>query len=545
MESAVSTEMQALVLATVLALVLHLALRRVARQAARALARREAGRGRDPLNATLRWRRRVEVVLVPVKLVLWLGVAALAAARFPDAALRLRGMASAVAESCLRPLVVVGGHGYSALDLVALPALLGTLWFVSGVVARAVGARVPRHGDGAAQDTLASLLRYATVFLGAIVVLQQWGTDVQSLAMAASVLGVGIGFGLQHIANNFVSGLLVGAERPIRPGDYVTLGDVGGTVERIGARSTEIVTNDRVKILVPNSRFLEQEVVNWTHGDSLCRLHVPVRVPYGADIAEVRGALLEAARGHPQVLDQPAPRAALQSLAEGALAFELLVWTRSPRARGTIVSDLNYRIDATFQRRGLDLRSPQPDLKLPPAIEEIVLAWARRELGVQAGTGAVPALAPRREARAVDGFDTSLAPRQWSDAQLRAMTARMRGLDGVSVLDRRHLLATYAHCFVGREAVDWLVRELRVPRHEAVELGRRLLALGCFHHVLDEHGFRDGHFFYRFHEEEELPARDDLTARAAHAAIAVGACGLDQTGPDGTPASGLTIAVTK
>lgn len=498
------TDMLALVGTGLGAIALHVALRHLGRHAARELSQRDASAFAGSLRAALRWHRRVEVVLLPARVALWVGFATLVAEAFPGAAARLRRLAAVAGEACLRPVVVVGGHGYSALDLIALPALLGALWFVSGVISRALSARVPRHGDGTAQDTLVTLARYAAVFLGGTILLQQWGADVQSLAVAAGVLGVGIGFGLQHIANNFVSGLLIGAERPIRPGDYVTLGDLAGTVERIGVRSTEILTNDRVKILVPNSRFLEQEVVNWTHGDSLCRLHVPVRVPYGTNIPEVREALLEAARGHPQVVEEPGPRAALRSLADGALAFELLVWTRSPRARGAIVSDLNYRIDATFARHGLDLRSQPPDPKLPSVLEEIALAWARRELGVSSAPPPATGCTPAREARALDRFDTSLAPREWKDEQLRATAARMHGPAGVSLRERRHLLATYQRCFVGREAVDWLVRELHLPRHEAIEVGRRLLALGVFHHVLDEHGFRDGYFFYRFVEDQEM-----------------------------------------
>jgi small-conductance mechanosensitive channel len=109
------------------------------------------------------------------------------------------------------------------------------------------------------------------------------------------VLGVGVGFGLQHLANNLVSGLVIGIERPIKPGDFVTFGEFRGTVARIGARCVEIVTRDRVSILIPNSRFLEHEIVNWSHGDPTCRLQVPVGLAYGSDVATVRGALLDAA----------------------------------------------------------------------------------------------------------------------------------------------------------------------------------------------------------------------------------------------------------
>src|SRR5262249_40657411 len=137
--------------------------------------------------------------------------------------------------------------------------------------------------DAGAQESVAVLSRYLLTFLGALVVLQGYGVDISSLTMLASVFGLGLGFGLQNIANNFVSGLLLSLERPIRPGDFVHVGAFTGTVTRIGARSTEIRTVDRVSILVPNSRLLESEVVNWTHGDAASRLHVPVGVGYGSD----------------------------------------------------------------------------------------------------------------------------------------------------------------------------------------------------------------------------------------------------------------------
>ncbi|MEW6267853.1 MAG: mechanosensitive ion channel domain-containing protein, partial [Thermodesulfobacteriota bacterium] len=414
-------------------------------------------------------------------------------------------------DAVVRPLFVFGEHGYSALDLIALPALLAALWLASGAVTRGLRARVLRRAEGAAQDTIATFARYALVLLGGIVILEQWGVDVRSVTMAASVLGVGIGFGLQNIANNFVSGLLIGAERPIRAGDYVTLGELSGTVERIGARSTEILTNDRVKILVPNSRFLEQEVVNWTHGDPVCRLHVPVGVAYGSDVDEVRTALLEAADGHPQVLADPAPRVELKTFDDSAISFELLVWTRSPRAQATIASDLNYRIHLCLARHGLSIPFPQRELTLPPQVEEILVAWARRELGLEhldAERTTIARLREREAKLALARWDTPLGPRVWSAAEVAAVVAGMRGEGSVPIHDRRHLLAVYPRCFVGREAVDWLVRELRVPRDEAVALGRLLVERGVIHHVLDEHGFRDGNFFYRFRADEEELARE-------------------------------------
>jgi hypothetical protein len=148
------------------------------------------------------------------------------------------------------PLLTLGERSYSTLELVALPLLLLTLWLAVGLVVRVVRSHVFEAAgvESGLQETLAILLRYALTFVGALVLLQGFGVDVRSLAIAASVLGVGIGFGLQNIANNFVSGVLINLERPIRPGDYVDVGGFEGSVVRVGGRSTTIRTLDGVLI---------------------------------------------------------------------------------------------------------------------------------------------------------------------------------------------------------------------------------------------------------------------------------------------------------
>src|SRR5262249_39385630 len=151
------------------------------------------------------------------------------------------------------------------------PLLLGGVWLAAGLAVRGLRALVlsPAGVEPGAQETVASLVRTLVAFLGAVFVLQAWGIDLRSIAILPSGVGVGLGFGLQNIANNFVSGIVIDLGRPVRPGDYVHVGDYAGTVERVGARSTAIRTVDNLAILVPNARFLEQEVINWSHGDPL------------------------------------------------------------------------------------------------------------------------------------------------------------------------------------------------------------------------------------------------------------------------------------
>jgi small-conductance mechanosensitive channel len=367
--------------------------------------------------------------------------------------------------------------------------------------------------DPGVQETVVLLSRYLLTFVCALVVLQVWGIDVRSLALAASVLGVGIGFGLQNIANNFVSGLVISLERPVQPGDFVRVGDLMGTVERIGARSTEIRTVDSISILVPNSRLLDSEVVNWSHGDPLHRLHVPVGVAYGTDTATVRTALLEAVRNHPIVLNDPRPRVELRGFGDSSLNFELLVWSRDPRSQFRLQSDLNWRIEHSLRRHGIEIPYPQRDLHLrSPQIERLIDAWSRRnftdqELQPPAHPVSEPIAAQPR-------FEDEIGPKHWSDIEIGNVIDGLHGEDGIEVADRRHLFARYRQCFVGRDAVDWMVRNLDLTRGEATDLGQVLVERGLIHHVLDEHGFKDGYFFYQFSPMPNPPSvtRDPSSA---------------------------------
>jgi small-conductance mechanosensitive channel len=410
-------------------------------------------------------------------------------------------VADLLAMSFSMPLFTLDGRAWRIVDLLALPLLLGALWLAVSLLVRVVRARIlePVGVESGLQETVGVVLRYTLVFLGAIVVLQAWGVDVRSLAILGSVLGVGIGFGLQNIANNFVSGLLLNVERPIRAGDFVRVGEFQGTVQRIGARSTAIQTPENLTLLVPNSRFLETEVVNWSHGSPVSKITLPVGVAYGSDLARVRAALLEAARGHPLALRDPRPQVDFSRFGSDSIELELEVWTAEPQRQEQLVSDLGFRIDETFRRAGVEIPFPQRDLHVrSPELARLLEALARR-LGVEEGQGAARTAAPRPDAppgtpRALPEKD----PREWSDEELSGLVERMQAAGGVPIQDRRFRLALYPRCFVGSEAVDWLARSAELTRGEAVALGQRLVERGFVRHVLDEHGFRDGNFFYGF-----------------------------------------------
>lgn len=481
----------------------HYGVARAARRAARRLARR---RGASPA-APGAMPAALALGAFALQLAIWSAAAWLALEPFPGLRALRADAVALLAQSLRAPLVAWSGRSFSALDVLLLPVLAAAVWTGAHAGSALVRAHVLAASalDRGAQDAIAMLLRAALAFLGAVVLLQAAGVDLRSVAIGASVLGVGIGFGLQNIANNFVSGVLLNLQRPVRPGDFVHVGEYVGTVLRIGARSTEIVTLDRVTILVPNSRFLENEVVNWTHGDPVSRIRVPVSVAAGADPGLVRHALLEAAQGHPGVLRDPRPDVALQGFGDGSLDFALLVWTLDPRRQFALASDLRIRIEASLRRHAIAF--PEREVRVrAPELARALAAWALRE-----GTGAPPpeaaAVADAAEGgpRAAHPCEASSGlgergPEDWSAEELETCLARMRGEGGVPVSDRRHLFATYRGCFVGSEAVDWLVAHEGLSRREAVVVGERLVALGRIRHVLDEHGFRDGRFFFRFAE---------------------------------------------
>jgi len=468
----------------------HFALWRLGRRLPLLLAdrsrRKRQSRGAPPLppGIHLVWQRRLELALLPVKWGLWLVAGAYAIDRFPGLGEVRRQAVELLAASFTRPLFAIEKQTFSAADLVMLPIALGALWLgVAGVtwLFRSYLLR-PLRLEVSAQDSLTGLLRYALLFVGGLIVLQVWGLDARTLAIVGSVLGIGLGFGLQNIANNFVSGLLIGLERPIKSGDFVEVGKFSGTVERIGARSAVIRTTDRVSILVPNSRFLETEVINWSHGDPVSRLRIPAPAAYGSPIAKVRAALLGVARRHPDVLDDPSPAVQLTSFGESALHFDLLVWTRDPREQSHLKSDLNFGIESAFRREGIEMPLPQRVVHTAQVTEPAA--------GAPAASGD-------------DGADRDLAGRPWTDEELQDLAARMRGEGGLAIEDRRHLWNVYPRCFTGREAIDWLVRAEGTSRREALRLGRLLAERGLLHHVLDEHPFDDANFFYRFYRDEQ------------------------------------------
>ncbi|MBP0003037.1 MAG: mechanosensitive ion channel [Cyanobacteria bacterium SBC] len=458
---------------------------------------------RPSISAIQRKRQQVlRLLLNSLQNVLWLGVAYFVTGLFPVT----RSVRYRVVSTFTEPIIPFGDRYCSILDLLLLLAAIVALWVLVGWFANWFKSQILQIADDRnVRDALGVLVRAGLTFIGILAILQSWGIDIASLAVLASAVGVGVGFGLQNIANNFISGIIIAFNRPIQVGDFIQIGDLVGTVERIGSRSTELVTLDQLSIIVPNSRFLEQEIVNWSHGNPVSRFRVPVGVAYGSKVPLVRKALLEAARSHPEILRYPAPQVWFQEFGDSSLNFDLFVWIREPQKQFKYRSELNYRIHASLAKYRIEIPFPQRDLHLKsPKLDRAVSAWIDRsgltDLDVDGETPSTLETIDFDRAESLLDFSDDRCDLESLD--LDDLARKMRGSDGVEIKNRRFGLRTYPNAFVGTDAVEWLMRTQKASLKVAIQLGQLLIDRGIIHHVHDEHDFKNERLFYRFYKDE-------------------------------------------
>jgi len=215
------------------------------------------------------------------------------------------------------------------------------------------------------QYTISRFAGYCFIAIGLFFAVKVIRLDLSPLAVIIGALSVGIGFGLQNMVSNFVSGLIILAERPIAIGHRVEVGGVAGQVTRINLRSTTVVTNDNISIIVPNSDFVTHPVTNWSYGDPKVRMRLPVGVAYGSDVEKLRRVLLEVAAENQSVLKEPLPNVRFLGFGDSSLDFELAVWTISMAHRPTrFRSDLYFAIERKLRENQIEIPFPQRDLHL-------------------------------------------------------------------------------------------------------------------------------------------------------------------------------------
>jgi small-conductance mechanosensitive channel len=262
------------------------------------------------------------------------------------------------------PLPGISLSLFQILLLIAL--LIAVFWLASRTKHFLFNRVLSRSGlDRALQHAIAQIVGYAVLIIGIIVVLENTGIHIGTLTVFAGAVGVGVGFGLKNIASNFISGLLILAERPIAIGDRIEVAGITGQVRQIRARSTLIMTNDNIAMIVPNEKFIDSPVTNWTYTDRRVRFRLPVGVAYGSDVNKVREALIEAARQHTATLSDPAPDAFLEKFGDSTIDFQLVVWSdEMSRRPSRFRSDLNYLIYKHLTAAGIEIPNPQRDLHI-------------------------------------------------------------------------------------------------------------------------------------------------------------------------------------
>lgn len=264
-------------------------------------------------------------------------------------------------------LMKLGDTEITLLTLIQLLILLLLLVYLTGRLKKLLIERVLTRTklDIGARQAIGSITRYAALLIGLLIILQSVGINLTTLNVLAGAVGIGVGFGLQNIASNFISGLIILFERPIKIGDRIVVGDVEGDVTEIGARSTTVVTNNNIAIIVPNSNFISEPVINWKYTDAKVRFEIPVGVSYGSDVRLVEKLLLEVAKENPDVLESPAPDVCFREFGDSSLNFVLRVWNKN-RVHGKMVlySSLNFAIFDKFKQHGVEIPFPQRDLHI-------------------------------------------------------------------------------------------------------------------------------------------------------------------------------------
>jgi small-conductance mechanosensitive channel len=289
-------------------------------------------------------------------------------------ALHLLGWLPAVLAGLDGMALSIGGHRVSVLATIKLLLAVAILWLLALWLARIIENRLGRahYVNASMRVALVKLSKFILLVLAFLLALDAVGIDLTALAVFGGALGVGLGFGLQRIASNFISGFIVLFDRSIRPGDVITIGDKLGWVQELRARYVVVRDRDGVERLIPNESLITNEVVNWSYSDPNVRLKIPVSISYDDDPEQALALLCEAARANPRVLADPEPTARLMAFGDNGIELELRVWIPDPQAgMGNVRSDINLEIWRAFKAAGIVIPYPQRDLHIRGGLEAL------------------------------------------------------------------------------------------------------------------------------------------------------------------------------
>ena len=220
------------------------------------------------------------------------------------------------------------------------------------------------------QVLLSKALKITLIAIAVIVALGSLGINLSAFAFIGGAIGVGIGFGLQKVVSNLVSGIILLLDRSIKPGDVIEIGETYGRIQSLGARYVSVATRDRTEYLIPNEDFLTTQVINWSFSDTFVRLKIVVGVSYDSDVHEVMQLMVEAAAGIPRVMADPKPVCQLKNFGDSAIDMELRIWIRDPEnGISNVSSAVRVAIWDTFKEHGIEIPFPQHDVHIKSRLE--------------------------------------------------------------------------------------------------------------------------------------------------------------------------------
>ena len=262
--------------------------------------------------------------------------------------------------------LTLGDVNLTPTSILNFGVIFGLGYFATTVIQRIVKSTVlPKTKmDKGSQNALVSGVGYIGYTLAAVVALSSIGFNLSSIAIVAGALSVGIGFGLQTIVSNFVSGIILLVERPIKEGDWIEASGFSGTVKKISVRSTQIETFDRAMVVVPNSELIAGSVLNWTHSNETGRVRVSVGVSYDTDPKRVERLLLKVGKSHEMALKSPEPFVRFQQFGDSSLDFDLIIYVKDKNYMFQVRSELHYSIFELFKKEGIEIPFPQRDLNI-------------------------------------------------------------------------------------------------------------------------------------------------------------------------------------